>query len=186
MSMNDVIEELERRKAKALEMGGPDKVARQHDRGHLTVRERVEKLLDPGSFFEMGLLVHSDIPGMEEKTAADGIVDGFGKIAGRPVVVRANDATVLAGSGGRNGGKKSRHLFQLALEKGYPIINLGEAGGARIPDIQGSDGLSSMTPGANYGTRARRVPMVATIMGECFGDPAWAAAACTGLCLGGS
>lgn len=177
MGINDAIEELERRKGRALEMGGADKIGRHHDRGHLTARERVEKLLDPGGFFEMGMLVHSDIPGMEEKTAADGIIAGFGKIEGRTVVVRSNDATVLAGSGGRNGAKKSRRLFQLALEKGYPIINLGEAGGARIPDIQGSDGLSSMTPGANYGTRARRVPMVATIMGECFGDPAWAAAA---------
>ncbi|MFH1240865.1 MAG: carboxyl transferase domain-containing protein [Pseudomonadota bacterium] len=177
MGMKEVIEELDRRKRRAMEMGGPDKIGRQHDRGHLTARERVEKLLDPGTFFEMGMLVHSDMPGMEEKTAADGVIDGFGMIDGRPVVVRANDATVLAGSGGRNGAKKSRRLFQLALEKGYPIVNLGEAGGARIPDIQGSDGLSSMTPGANYGTRMRRVPMVATIMGECFGDPAWAAAA---------
>ncbi len=177
MSINNAIEELERRKRRVLEMGGPEKIERQHVRGHLTARERVEKLLDPESFFETGMLVHSDIPGMAEKTASDGVIDGFGKIDGRPVVVRANDATVLAGSGGRNGAKKSRHLLQLALEKGYPIINLGEAGGARIPDIQGSDGLSSMTPGAKYGTRMRRVPMVATIMGECFGDPAWAASA---------
>jgi acetyl-CoA carboxylase carboxyltransferase component len=100
-----------------MEMEGLDKVARQHDRGHLTARERIKKLLDPGSFFETGMPVHSDIPGMMEKTASDGVIDGFGKIDGRPVVVRVNDATVLAGSGGRNGAKKSRHLFQLAQGK---------------------------------------------------------------------
>lgn len=177
MGMNDALKELKRRKDKALQMGGPEKVGRQHERGYLTVRERIDKLLDPGTFFEIGRLNHSDIAGMEEKTAADGKVDGVGKIEGRQVVVISNDATVLAGSGGRVGGMKSRRLSALAIEKGYPIINLGEAGGARIPDIQGSDGLSSMTIGAAYGTRMRRVPQVATIMGECFGDPSWAAAA---------
>ncbi|MBU2551788.1 MAG: carboxyl transferase [Proteobacteria bacterium] len=177
MSMNRAIEELIKRREKALEMGGPDKVARQHERGHLTARERIERLLDPGSFFEIGLLVHSDVPGMEDKTAADGKIDGFGAIDGRPVAVRANDNTVMAGSGGRIGGQKSRRVSRMAVEKGYPIINLGEAGGARIPDIQGSDGLSTMTIGREYGLRGRRVPQVATIMGECFGDPSWAAAA---------
>jgi acetyl-CoA carboxylase carboxyltransferase component len=175
--MKHGLEELDKRKAKALQMGGAEKVARQHDRGHLTVRERIEKLLDRDTFFETGLLAHSDMPGMAEKTVADGKIAGLGKIEGRPVVVGANDATVLAGSGGRVGHRKVARLYSLAVEKGYPIINLGEAGGARIPDIQGSDGLSSMTPGSSYGMRMRRVPMVATIMGECFGDPSWAAAA---------
>jgi acetyl-CoA carboxylase carboxyltransferase component len=177
MGAPEDIEELNRRKSAALRMGGSEKTAARHARGQLTARERIERLLDPGTFFEIGLLAHSDVPGMEEKTAADGVVDGFGEINGRQVAVRANDATVLAGSGGRTGAAKSRRLMEMAIEKGYPIVNLGEAGGARIPDIQGSDGLSSMTPGSRYGTRMRRVPMVATIMGECFGDPSWAAAA---------
>lgn len=176
MSMADHIEELNRRKSEALNMGGPEKVEARHARGQLTARERIERLLDPGTFFEIGLLAHSDVEGMETRTAADGVIDGFGEINGRPVAVRANDATVLAGSGGRMGARKSRRLMEKAVQKGYPVINLGEAGGARIPDIQGSDGLSSMTPGAEYGTRMRRVPMVASIMGECFGDPSWAAA----------
>ncbi len=177
MGMKEALEELKRRNDNALQMGGQEKVDRQHERGNLTVRERIDRLLDPGTFFEIGRLNHSDEAGMEEKTAADGKVDGLGKIDGRQVVVISNDATVLAGSGGRVGGMKSRRLSALAIEKGYPIINLGEAGGARIPDIQGSDGLSSMTIGSAYGTRMRRVPQVATIMGECFGDPSWAAAA---------
>ncbi|PCJ59422.1 MAG: carboxyl transferase [Candidatus Hydrogenedentota bacterium] len=174
--MRDDIEEVRQRKAKTLELGGADKIARLRERGHYTARERVDLLLDEGSFLEMGQLNHSDVPGMEEATPADGKVGGIGTIDARHVTVAADDNTVLAGSGGRVGGKKSRFLNNLAIEKGYPIINLGEGGGARIPDIMGSDGLSAMTIGQESGQRMRRVPMVATIMGECFGSPSWHAA----------
>ncbi len=145
MGMKEALDELKRRKAKALELGGLEKVAKKHDMGLGTARERVEKLLDPGSFFEIGMLNHSDVPGMEDKTPADGKIAGFGMIDGRTVAVTADDATVLAGTGGRVGVEKDHRLSRWAAEKGYPLINLGEGGGARIPDIMGSDGLSSMT-----------------------------------------
>ena len=171
-----MIDELHRRQAKALELGGTSKIDRLKTRGALTARERIAALLDPGTFFESGMLNHSDVPGMEDKTAADGKICGYGTIDQRPVAVTADDPTVLAGSGGRVGSKKSLRVHRLAIEKGMPILNLGEAGGARIPDIQGSDGLSSMTMKAEAGRRMRRVPMVSTIMGECFGAPSWMAA----------
>ncbi|MBU3915565.1 carboxyl transferase [bacterium] len=167
------IDELNDRKENALKMGGSRKVEAQHQRGWLTARERILRLVDADSFFEMGMLMHSDVPGMEEKTPADGKISGFGKIDGRPVGISANDATVLAGCGGRIGHKKAFRILETAIKKGFPFINLGEAGGARIPDIQGSDGMSSMTVTNKLTTRMRRVPMVATIMGECFGDPSW-------------
>ena len=176
MSTQDELNELHARKRQSLELGGPEKVARQRERGRHTVRKRVDLLLDPDSFHEMGQLNHSDIPGLEESTAADGKIVGYGKISGRVVVVTADDNTILAGSGGRVGNIKSRQLYATAIDKGYPIINLGECGGARIPDIMGSDGLSSMTPGRESGMRMRRVPMASTIMGECFGAPSWRAA----------
>ena len=113
---------------------------------------------------------------MEDKTAADGKICGFGTIDARLVAITADDPTVLAGSGGRVGSAKAMRVHRKAMEKGFPIVNLGEAGGARIPDIQGSDGLSSMTMKAEAGRRTRRVPMVSTIMGECFGAPSWMAA----------
>lgn len=154
-----------------------DKLAAREARGlSPTVRERIDALLDPGSFHEFGLLTHSDVPGMESKTPADGKVCGSGRIDNRTVILTADDPLVLAGSGGRVGSAKTMRWHEFAKEKGYPIINLGEAGGARIPDIQGSDGLSSMTMRAEMGRRLRRVPMVATIMGECFGAPSWYAA----------
>jgi acetyl-CoA carboxylase carboxyltransferase component len=176
MGMKEALEELKRRKTKILEMGGQDKVALKHAAGLGTARERVEKLLDPESFFEIGALNHSDVPGMEDKTPADGKVCGFGQIDGRTVAVSADDATVLAGTGGRVGVAKESRLHHWATEKGFPIVNLGEGGGARIPDIMGSDGLSSMTMSKEIATRCREVPFVATIMGECFGAPSWLAA----------
>ncbi len=176
MGMKDALEELKQRKSKALEMGGADKVAGKHAMGIGTARERVEKFLDPGSFFEFGLLNHSDIPGMEDKTPADGKICGFGTIWGRTVAVTTDDATVLAGTGGRVGVEKSYRLSRWAEEKGYPVIHLGEGGGARIPDIMGSDGLSSMTMRKEMALRCRKVPAAATIMGECFGGPSWQAA----------
>jgi len=174
--MNDSTEELRQRKNRALDMGGGEKIAKIHARGGLTARERIDLLLDPGSFFEIGMLNHSDIGEMEQKTPADGKVCGFGAIDGRPVAISTDDVTVLAGSGGRVGMAKALRIQEIAKQKGMPIVHLGEAGGARIPDIQGSDGLSSMTFKAEMGRRVRQVPMVATIMGDCFGSPAWQAA----------
>lgn len=176
MGIKENIEELDRRRAIALKMGGEKKLELQRSRGLLNARERIEQLLDPGSFFEIGVLAHSDIPGMEAKTPADGKVDGFGTIDNRTIGVSANDVTVLAGAGGRVGHKKAHQVMKQAIEKGFPFVNIGEAGGARIPDIQGSDGMSSMTIGWESGRRFRKVPMVATLAGECFGDPSWMAA----------
>ena len=177
MDMKSGLEELRKRREKALQMGGRDRVERQHQRGRLTVRERIDRLLDPGTFSEVGILNQSDIPGMEDKTPADGNIAGFGKIDGRPVIVCAADNTVLAGAEGRVGFyTKEDRLRSISVEKGYPTITLGDAGGARIPDIMGSDGLSSMTFRAEVLRDPRKAPLIATIMGECFGGPSWMAA----------
>ncbi len=176
MNASDHNEELARRRAHALGMGGADKLKRTRERGALNARERIARLVDEGSYFEIGLLNHSDVPGMEARTPADGKICGVGRIDSRPVLVKADDVTVLAGAGGRIGSQKSKTAVQLAIDKGYPIVNLGEAGGARLPDIQGSDGLSSMTVGTTLSMRRRQVPMVAAILGECFGSPSWHAA----------
>lgn len=176
MGMKEALDELNRRRAHSMAMGGRDKIEKRHASGQGTARERVERLLDPGSFFEIGMLNHSDVPGVKDKTPADGKVCGFGTIDGRTVAVSADDATVFAGTGGRVGVEKEHRLTRWAAEKGYPTINLGEGGGARIPDILGSEGLSSMTMKRELAMRSRRTPLVATIMGECFGAPSWLAA----------
>jgi len=180
MPFEKELEELKRRKENALQMGGPEKVKRQHEQGRLTARERIERLLDPGSFLEMGMLNCSDMPGMEDKTPADSKVAGFGKIDGRNVVLVANDFTVLASTSSRVAGRKEKELKMVAASRGFPLIYLGEAGGARMPDIMGSKGLASIG-GGGYDTfvramsRVRKAPMIAAVMGECYGMPTWMA-----------
>lgn len=168
--------DLRLRRDHALRMGGEEKLAARRARGVLNARERIEALLDPGSFFEVGRLNHSDMPGMEARTPSDGRICGFGSINGRTVAVKADDQTVLAGSGARVASRKSHAVATTAIEKGYPFVSLGEAGGARIPDIQGSDGLSSSGLKLDMALRDRRVPAVATVMGDSFGSPGWYAA----------
>jgi acetyl-CoA carboxylase carboxyltransferase component len=94
MPFEKQIQELERRRTPALQMGGEDKIKKQKEKGRFTARERIDKLLDPGSFLEIGMFNHSDMPGMEEKIPADSKVAGYGKIDGRPVVIISNDFTV--------------------------------------------------------------------------------------------
>jgi acetyl-CoA carboxylase carboxyltransferase component len=176
------VDELYRRREKAKRMGGEDEVKAQHERGRLTARERVEKLLDKGSFSETGMLNHSDVPGMAEATPADGKVCGTGSIGGRTVAVDADDRTTLGGSTGRIGLQKFMSLHRMATGKGYPIVGLGDcAGGIRLPDRMGSAGLAEGTARwggpADYWFRLpRRTPRVEAIMGECFGMPSWYAA----------
>ena len=180
MAFEKELKELEKRRAKALQMGGTAKIKKQHDKGRLTARERINQLLDPGSFFEVGMLNHSDVPGMEEKTPADSKVGGYGKIDGRHVVVISNDFTVLAATSSRIAGRKEGELKVLAALRGHPVIYLGEAGGARMPDIMGSAGLASFGGGGfdtylQIMSRVRQTPMVTAILGECYGMPTWMA-----------
>lgn len=170
----------ETKKAQVLAMGGKDKIQRQHAKGRYTARERIDRLLDPDSFFEVGRFAHSDVPGMEDKTPADSKITGYGKIADRQVAVSANDFTVMAATTSRVAGRKEGELKQYAAHKGIPIIYLGEAGGARMPDIMGSKGLASFGGGGfdtflRIMSRVRQTPMVTAILGECYGMPTWMA-----------
>ncbi len=180
MPFEKQMEELERRKKRALEMGGPEKVARHHAKGKLTARERIDRLLDPGSFQEVGMLNHSDIPGMEAKTPADSKVSGYGRIEGREVVIVSNDFTTLAATSSRVAARKEGELKMVSVRRGLPLIYLGESGGARMPDIMGAQGLASFGGGGFDSflmamSRVRETPMLSAIMGECYGMPTWMA-----------
>ncbi len=123
MDMISGLDELHRRWQKALQMGGKEKIKKQHERGHLTARERIDKLLDPDTFLEMGILNQSDMPGMEELTPADGNIVGLGKIDGRTVLVSATDRTVMAGTEGRVGTfAKEPRSHKIAIERGASLI----------------------------------------------------------------
>jgi acetyl-CoA carboxylase carboxyltransferase component len=176
MAFEELLDQLALKKQKALAQGGLEKVRRQHQRGWLTARERIVKLLDPNSFMEWGLLATSDVPGMEEKTPADGIMLGYGTINNRCVGVVANDFTVLASTNARINLKKSLQ-FKAQINKNLvPLIWLGEAGGARMPDCQGSRGICSLGGGGTDTLRVeyshiRNQPFVMAAMGECYGIP---------------
>ncbi len=175
MAHEKSVEELRERKARAMLMGGPDKIVRKHQAGWLTARERIERLLDPDSFFEMGMLAHSDMPGMEDKTPADSLIMGYGLINGRRVGVIANDFTVLASTNARINLKKMLQFKeQVKSQYQVPLIWMGEAGGARMPDCQGSVEVCSLGGGGvatlmpEY-TNFRKQPFIFAAMGECYG-----------------
>ena len=173
--MDDLLKELARKREASLQMGGPEKIERQHAKGRLTARERIEQLLEPGSFLEMGLFAHSDYPGMENNTPADGLICGYGLIRGRRVGVMANDFTVLAATNAKVNLKKLLTFKkQIKENANMPLIILGEAGGARMPDCQGSQQVCALTGYELDGLRPeythfREQPLIFAALGECYG-----------------
>src|SRR5262245_11477904 len=130
-------EELARRLAAARAGGGDERVARQHEAGKLTARERVELLLDPGSFVELDALVMHRCRdfGMEsQRIPGDGVVSGSGTIDGRTVFLFAQDFTVFGGSLSETNAQKICKVMDLAVENGAPIVGLNDSGGARIQE----------------------------------------------------
>lgn len=192
VTLEGATRELIVRREKARKQGGEKQVAKQHALGRLTARERIERLLDSGSFWELGILNLGENPEMADRTAADGRPCGFGMIQGRRVLVTADDVTVLGGSDGLIGcARKHERAHLYATAKGYPTIFLGDnLGGLRLPDGMGSVGMSRSAAMPAFMGRPRITPRVATIMGECFGEPSWIAAASDvvfavkGTCMG--
>ena len=141
LELDELATELESKKREHLGMGGAERVARQHDQGKLTVRERLDVLFDPGSFTEFGLLAHhqSQSPAMQGKfTPADGVACGVGVIDGRKAAVIAYDFTVMAGSMGMVTELKATRMRELALRERMPLVWLIDSAGARIQEATGS------------------------------------------------
>jgi acetyl-CoA carboxylase carboxyltransferase component len=171
--MDRFIKDLEQRREKAMMMGGQAKIDRQHGLGHYTARERIDRFLDPGTFMELGMLNHSDDPGMDERGLGDGIICGLGKLGGRPVVVSAADKTIYAATEGRAHMRKVITIQEYAVKRGLPIFSLGEGGGLRIPYGMGSDGISENMMPMSLLRHCRQVPLFVGIMGDSYGGPTW-------------
>src|SRR5437667_734350 len=157
-------------------MGGAEAIAKQHGEGKLTVRERVERLFDPGSFQEIGLLAnHANIaPAMRGKdTPADGVVTGFGKINGRPASLIAYAFTVMAGSMGRTAEVKCNRARDIALSKRMPMIWLIDSAGARIQEAIGSTFAQSGFLFRDESIMSGVAPMVAAMIGPGHADTAY-------------
>ena len=172
------INHLEKLRAAALMGGGESQIIKQHDKGKLTARERIEKLLDPHSFTETGLFVTHRATGfgMENShPATDGVITGWGKVDGKLVYVFAQDFTILGGSLGEAHGNKIAQLMDIAYQNGAPIIGLNDSGGARIQE--GVDSLAAYGEIFFRNTRASGViPQISVIMGPCAGGAVYSPA----------
>ena len=173
-----LIQDLNSRRQEAFEAGGKQRIARQHERGKLTARERVEVLLDEGSFEEMGMFVRHQITKFDlekNRPYGDGVVTGYGTIDGRLVYVFSQDFSVFGGSLGAAHAQKIIDIMKLALDNGAPIIGLNDSGGARIQE--GVDSLGGYADIFLQNTLASGVvPQISAIMGPCAGGAVYSPA----------
>jgi propionyl-CoA carboxylase beta chain len=172
------LEELHRRHAAAEEGGGPQRRERQHKEGKLDARERIELLLDEGTFEEMDKLVQHRCQdfGMDQQVIpGDGLVTGFGRVNGRLTYVFAQDFTVFGGSLSETNAQKICKIMDLALKTGAPIVGLNDSGGARI-----QEGVASLGGYADIFLRntlaSGVVPQISAIMGPCAGGAVYSPA----------
>ena len=169
---------LERRRAEALLGGGEARIARQHEKGKLTARERLDVLLDEGSFTELDRFVRHQQHhfGLEkDRPYGDGVVTGYGRIHGRLVYVFSQDFTVFGGSLGDSHAKKIVKVMEMALQNGAPVIGLNDSGGARIQE--GVVSLGGYADIFHLNTMASGVvPQLSAVMGPCAGGAVYSPA----------
>ncbi|MGA0863348.1 MAG: acyl-CoA carboxylase subunit beta [Ilumatobacteraceae bacterium] len=175
--MQDKIDDLRERQRQAHNAGSPRSVERQHGKGKMLARERIEYLLDPGSFHELDLLARhrAHAAGLEERPYTDGVITGWGTVEGRKVFVFSQDFTVFGGALGEVFAEKIHKLMDLALKVGAPVIGLNDGAGARI-----QEGVVSL---ASYGGIFHRnvqssgvIPQISVILGPCAGGAVYSPA----------
>src|SRR5579885_1462515 len=177
-STAEKLAELQQLKEQAKLGGGPRRIENQHKKGKLTARERLDLLLDPGSFNELDMFVThraSDFGLDEQKILGDGVVTGYGKIDGRLVYVFSQDFTVFGGSMSEAHAEKICKVMDLAMKNGAPIIGLNDGGGARI-----QEGVVSLGAYADIFLRntlaSGVVPQISAIMGPAAGGAVYSPA----------
>ncbi|MCL6451153.1 MAG: methylmalonyl-CoA carboxyltransferase [Acetobacteraceae bacterium] len=178
MAQEDRLEELARREARVRAGGGEDKVRKQHEAGKLCARERLDRLFDPGSFVELDRFVTHRCTefGMDRVEApGEGVVTGYGRVAGRLCFAYAQDFTVIGGSLGEMHAAKICKVLDLAVKTGAPVVGLNDSGGARI-----QEGVLALN---GYGQIFYRntlasgvIPQISVIMGPCAGGAVYSPA----------
>jgi acetyl-CoA carboxylase carboxyltransferase component len=176
-TMAEKLEDLERRRGSALQAGPADAIERQHGRGKMTARERIDYLIDPGTFQELDLLARSRAPGTsdDKRLYTDGVITGFGNVEGKKVCIFSQDFTVNAGTLGEVSGEKIHKVIDLATLLGVPLIGINDGGGARV-----QEGVVALH---YYGGIFHRnvaasgvVPQISVIMGSCAGGAVYSPA----------
>ena len=175
--MHDKLADLLQRKEQALQPGAQRSIERQHEKGKMLARERIDYFLDPGSFQELDLLARhrAHAAGLEERPYTDGVITGWGTVEGRKVFVFSQDFTVFGGALGEVFAEKIHKLMDLALKVGAPVVGLNDGAGARI-----QEGVVSL---ASYGGIFYRnvlssgvVPQISVILGPCAGGAVYSPA----------
>lgn len=180
MNWDEAIKDLEERRGKASMGGGQLKIEKQHEQGKLTARERIEILLDKGTFVEVDGFVESRINDFDldkRRVPGDGVVTGYGEIDGRLVFVSSEDFTVIGGTLGEYHSFKIARLQDMAMEMKAPFICINDSGGARI-----EEGISSLSGYSGMFLRHTKasgvIPQIAVILGPCSGGACYAPAIC--------
>ena len=178
MNREEIYSHFEEADRQAALGGGIDRIERQHAEGKMTARERIDLLLDKGSFNELDRLVTHRCTdfGMEKKQiAGDGMVNGYGKIDGRPVFVYAYDFTAHGGSLSETNAAKIVKVQELALRNGAPIIALNDSGGARIQEgVKSLQGYASIFYQNTIASGV--IPQISAILGPCAGGACYSPA----------
>ncbi|HPD00462.1 MAG TPA: carboxyl transferase domain-containing protein [Acetivibrio sp.] len=178
MDRADRIRLLHEKKAQLEQGGGAEKIAKQHESGKMTARERIEALFDENSFVEIDAFVETksiDFDMQKKKVAGDGVVTGYGSVNGRLVFVSSEDFTVIGGSLGEMHAKKITKVMDMAMKMGVPFININDSGGARIEE--GIDALKGFGDIFFRNTLASGViPQISVIMGPCAGGAVYSPA----------
>ncbi|MEO9465827.1 acyl-CoA carboxylase subunit beta [Sulfitobacter pontiacus] len=176
--MKDILEQLETRRDDARLGGGQKRIDAQHARGKLTARERIDLLLDDGSFEEFDMFVThrcTDFGMEQQKPAGDGVVTGWGTINGRLVYVFSQDFTVFGGSLSQTHAQKICKIQDMAIQNGAPVIGINDSGGARIQE--GVDSLAGYAEVFQRNIEASGViPQISVIMGPCAGGAVYSPA----------
>jgi propionyl-CoA carboxylase beta chain len=178
MSLDPKLQELSERKRLAELGGGEERIAKQHSQGKLTARERVELLLDPGSFVELDQFVQhrcTDFEMEKQKFLGDGVVTGYGTVNGRTIFLFSQDFTVFGGSLSGAHATKICKVMDLALKAGAPVVGLNDSGGARIQE--GVESLGGYAEIFWRNTQASGViPQISVILGPCAGGAVYSPA----------
>ena len=176
--MQEIIRRLEDMRGRARAGGGERRVQAQHDKGKLTARERIEVLLDEGSFEEWDMFVEhrcQDFGMPEQKVPGDGVVTGYGTVNGRPIFVFSQDFTVFGGALSEAHAEKICKIMDKALQVGAPVVGINDSGGARI-----QEGVASLAGYADVFQRnvmaSGVVPQISLIMGPCAGGAVYSPA----------
>jgi acetyl-CoA carboxylase carboxyltransferase component len=175
--MTERLEDLARRREAALHAGSPHAVERQHAKGKMTARERIDYLLDDGSFQEIDMLARTRAPGLpdDKRPYTDGVITGFGTVEGRKLCVFSQDFTVNGGSLGEVFGEKVHKIMDLASSLGVPMVGINDGGGARVQE--GVVGLHYF--GGIFKRNADSsgvIPQISVIMGSCAGGAVYSPA----------